>query len=71
MIFSHLQFIFKTQILPMFTKHYYCTFYDWMDETYKTGWFIRDIKGNMIPWVHFDKSSLICLYENMITIKGE
>ena len=60
------RFIYKTRILPIFRTHYNCYFYDWYRETYNIGWFIRDRKGNMIPWVHFNKNSLMCLYEDMI-----
>ena len=62
----HLKFTYETRILPQSVPHHRCIFYDWVHKTYKEGWYIRDKKGNMIPWVHFDNGCLICLYESMI-----
>ena len=36
-------------------------------ETEKEGWYVFDKHGKMIPWVHFDDDSLICLYPDMFT----
>ena len=65
-IISHIQFVYKTKILPKFVPHHRCVFYDWHREFYRGGWYINDKNGNMIPWVHFNKHCLICLYPNMI-----
>jgi len=64
---SHLRFIYKTKIYPKHTKHYWCKFHYWLTDTEKIGWYVLDKHGNMIPWVHFDESAIICLYPNMIT----
>lgn len=61
------KFWWGTKIRPRFAPHYWCTFWDWQAKKYKTGWYILDRKGKMIPWVHFDNHFLICYYENMIT----
>lgn len=66
-LFIHLKFIYQTKIYPLFVKHHWCTFYDWMTETEKKGWYVLNKHGKMIPWVHFDKGWLICLYPNMVT----
>lgn len=65
-IIIHLQFIYKTKIYPKHTKHYWCKFHYWLTDTEKEGWYVLDKRGDMIPWVHFDQSSLICLYPHMI-----
>ncbi len=62
-----LKFTHQTKIYPLFVKHHWCTFYDWKTETEKEGWYVLDRHGKMIPWVHFDKGCLICLYSDMIT----
>ena len=64
---THLRFIYKTEIYPRKAKHYWCRFYDWRTKTEKEGWYVLDKNGRMIPWVHFDNGSLICLYPNMFT----
>ncbi len=63
--FVHLCFIYKTKIYPRKVEHHWCRFYDWVAKTEKEGWYVFDKHGKMIPWVHFDNGSLICLYEGM------
>lgn len=63
--FVHLRFIYNTEIYPRKAEHHWCRFYDWVAKTEKEGWYVLDKHGEMIPWVHFDNGSLICLYEGM------
>ena len=63
---THIKFVCKTKIMPLFRPHHKCIFYDCLHKAYKEGWYITDKYGEMIPWVHFDTKSLICLYPSMI-----
>ena len=63
--FVHLRFVYDTEIYPRKAEHHWCKFYDWVTKTEKEGWYVFDKRGKMIPWVHFDDSALICLYEGM------
>ena len=65
--FVYLRFIYETEIYPRKVEHHWCKFYDWLHETEKEGWYVFDKHGKMIPWVHFDDNSLICLYPDMFT----
>ena len=68
-LITHLRFIYETRIYPRKAKHYWCKFYNWTTKTTAIGWYVRDKKGKMIPWVHFkdDPATIMCLYESMIT----
>lgn len=65
--FVHAKFVYQTETYPKKVEHHWCKFYDWVTETEKEGWYVLDKRGDMIPWVHFDDNSLICLYPSMIT----
>lgn len=65
-IITHARFLYNTEILPLFVPHHKCVFYDWVNGFERGGWYINDKNGNMIPWVHFNKRCLICLYSDMI-----
>lgn len=64
---TNISFVYKTRIYPCMTKHYWCKFYDWYNKTEKKGWYVLDRHGELIPWIHFDKHSIICLYSGMFT----
>ena len=74
--FTHLHFLYETKYLPKHRPHYFCTFKDPYHHGRVTkGYYIKDRKGHMIPWVHFitenNTHAMICLYESMITPVGE
>ena len=66
-MFTNFRFWWNTKIRPRFVPHYWCEFWDWREKKKTVGWYILNRKGDMIPWVHFGESNLICLYEDMIT----
>lgn len=66
-MFTNFRFWWNTKIRPRFVPHYWCEFWDWREKKKVIGWYILNRKGDMIPWVHFGESNLICLYEDMIT----
>ena len=62
-----LHFMYQTKIYPLKAEHHWCKFYSWRDKAEREGWYVLDKDGHMIPWVHYDRNRVICLYSDMIT----
>ena len=58
---SWLHFTYEARILPKFREHIFGYVYDWTEGTIKPAYWVRDRKGNIIPWAHFDKSTVMCV----------
>ena len=70
--FTHFRYLYQTKYLPKYSTRYFCTFKNPHNHNKVTkGYYIKDHKGHMIPWVHFitedNTHGMICLYESMIT----
>lgn len=73
--FTHLRFLYETKYLPKHSPHYFCTFKDpYHGGRVTRGWFVRNRKGRMIPWVHFVDSergnAMICFDEYQVKVEG-
>ena len=54
-------FFYEARILPKFKPHIHGYVYDWVEEKIKPAYWIKDKSGSIIPWAHFDKSTVMCV----------
>ena len=54
------RFTWEARILPLFREHIYGYVYDWREGVIKPAYWVRDKRGYIIPWAHFDKSTVMC-----------
>jgi hypothetical protein len=57
---SWLHFTYVVRILPIFRPHVHGYVYDWVEEKIKPAYWIKDKNDFIIPWAHFDKSTIMC-----------